>query len=144
MAGSKLNFAVSALIEICKSGSNGPIGAREIAGATGLSKRYLELVLGLLTKSGIIKSTRGKHGGYELAMAPEKLHLMDVWMALSEELTIPANKAVLAAPNDGFSGSKAVSSLWIDIHEIVAEYMERQTLRSLALLDLEREGMYYI
>jgi Rrf2 family protein len=144
MAGSKFNFAIAALIEIQKSGSTGPIGAREIAEATGLSKRYLEQVLGFLKKAGIVTSIRGKHGGYELAISPDRLQLSDIWRATGEDISVPANEAALAVAEDGFSGTRAIAAIWKDLYDVVTEYMESQTLRSVALLDLDREDMYYI
>ena len=52
MAGSKLQYAIKALIEIERNSSTGPVGTREIADATGLSRRYLEQVFGFLRRDG--------------------------------------------------------------------------------------------
>ena len=119
MAGSKLNLAISALVEIYKHGRKGPIGAGEISNATGLSKRYLEQVLGLLAKSGIVTSARGKNGGYELAASPDNIQMSDIWSAVREDITIPLNAGVTVAKAADTSKSKAVASLWEDLHGLV-------------------------
>jgi len=144
MAGSKLNLAISALVEIYKSGRKGPVGAGEISRATGLSKRYLEQVLGLLAKSGIVTSARGKNGGYELAASPDNIKLSDIWGAVREDITIPVNAGVTIAKAEDTSKNKAVASIWRELHDIVSVYMKEQSLRTVALLDLESEEMYYI
>jgi len=144
MAGSKLSFAISALIEIYKAGMKGPVGAREIADATGLSKRYLEQVLGLLKRSGIVTSSRGKNGGYELAFPPDRINLSDIWRAIREDVTISVNEANYPPQAHEKSGSRAVSSLREDLYHLVSDYMEDKSLRALALLDLEADEMYHI
>lgn len=139
MAGSKLSFAVSALVEIYRAGNGGPVTTKHISEVSGLSKRYLEQVLGLLTKSGIIRSVRGKHGGYEPALSPEKLHLADIWRAVREDMNISSNTTASES-----SGTKAFAALSDDLHRLVVEYMENQTFREIALLDLEPGDMYYV
>ncbi|MBU1319933.1 MAG: Rrf2 family transcriptional regulator [candidate division Zixibacteria bacterium] len=144
MAGSKLSFAISALIEICKAGMKGPVGAREIADATGLSKRYLEQVLGLLKRSGIVTSSRGKNGGYELAFPPDRISLSDIWRAIREEVTISVNEVNQPAQTSEQSGARAVALLREDLYHLVSDYMNDKSLGVLALLDLEADEMYHI
>ena len=144
MAGSKLSFAVSALVEIYRAGNGGPVTTKDISKASGLSKRYLEQVLGLLTKSGIVRSVRGKHGGYESVLPAEKLHLADIWKAVREDMTISSNTTASESSGSQTSGTKAYAALSDDLHGLVVEYMENQTFRTIALLDLEPGDMYFV
>jgi Rrf2 family protein len=144
MAGSKLSFAVCALVEIYRAGNGGPVTTKDISKASGLSKRYLEQVLGLLTKSGIVRSVRGKHGGYEPVLAAEKLHMADIWEAVREDMTIPATRTASRSSGSQASGTRAFAILCDDLHGLVVEYMESQTFKTIALLDLEPQDMYHV
>jgi hypothetical protein len=42
------------------------------------------------------------------------------------------------------SGTKAYAALSDDLHGLVVEYMENQTFRTIALLDLEPGDMYFV
>jgi Rrf2 family protein len=132
------------LVEIYRAGNGGPVTTKDIAKASGLSKRYLEQVLGLLTKSGIVRSVRGKHGGYEPALSPEKLYLADIWKAVREDMTISSNTTASKSSGSQMSGTKAYAALSDDLHGLVVEYMENQTFRTIALLDLEPGDMYFV
>lgn len=54
----------------------------EIARAQNLSESYLSKVFQSLAKSGLVKSYRGAHGGYRLALPPEKITLRDMTLAV--------------------------------------------------------------
>jgi len=140
MAGSKLQYAIVALIEILGSGGNEPLGARDLARATGLSKRYLEQVLGMLKKAGIVASTRGKYGGYQLEIASDQLTLDDIWKALREDLSIPA--IVVSVPDA--RGSAAVTEFHKRLFSEVGNLMKSITLEELAEIEMEKSEMYYI
>ncbi len=55
-----------------------PQTIREVASATGVPSEYLAKVLANLKRAGIAQAKRGLHGGYTLAVAPERLTILDV------------------------------------------------------------------
>jgi Rrf2 family protein len=54
----------------------------DVANAQNLPTSYLAKVFQLLAKAGLVKSFRGAHGGYMLALPPEKITLRDVTQAI--------------------------------------------------------------
>ncbi len=140
MAGSKLHYAIVALIEILGSGGSEPLGARELSKSTGLSKRYLEQVLGLLKKAGIVSSARGKYGGYSLDIPADKLTLDDIWKALREDLSIPA----IAPSASEARGSAAVSEFQARLFGEVGGLMRSISLEELADIEMKKSEMYFI
>lgn len=50
----------------------------QIAKVTQVPPGYLAKVLGLLAKAGLVRSQRGLHGGYTIALAPEDISVLDV------------------------------------------------------------------
>ncbi len=55
-----------------------PLTATQIAAATGVPQGYLSKVMQSLSKSGIVSSQRGVGGGFRLAVAADKLSVLDV------------------------------------------------------------------
>ena len=60
--------------------------ANEIAEAIGAPRKYMQIVLVELTRKGVLRSVRGKAGGYELARPANELDFSDVLSALSGPL----------------------------------------------------------
>jgi len=48
---------------------------KEISREEKISVKYLERIVGDLRRGGIVKSTKGKNGGYVLAESPEKIRV---------------------------------------------------------------------
>jgi len=140
MAGSKLHYAIVALIDILRSGGNKPLGARDLSESTGLSKRYLEQVLGLLKKAGIVASSRGKYGGYSLEVPADKLTLDAIWKALREDLSIPALEVSIPDTRD----SAAVGEFHKRLFTEVSRFMRGINLEELAEIESEKSEMYFI
>jgi Rrf2 family protein len=63
---------------------------REIAENQNISERYLEHILNTLRASGIVRSTRGARGGYELAKSPATVSLGDIVRALEGPMDVVA------------------------------------------------------
>jgi len=81
----KAEYGVRLLVELGRQGSGeaaGPVSLKAIAAAEGLPLAYLERIVALLKKAGIVESTRGAHGGYRLAQAPEEIRMDTVIVAL--------------------------------------------------------------
>ena len=64
----KSKYAARAMVEIALSGRGSPLGVAEIARRRSIPERFLEQIFGELRRSGILKSRRGAHGGYCLAI----------------------------------------------------------------------------
>ena len=60
----------------------GPVSAREIADRFELPASLLMNILKELGSAGLLTSTRGSNGGYELAVEPRAVSLMDVVAAI--------------------------------------------------------------
>ena len=62
----KALLAVAAVVDVALQDGR-PISAKTLAMHHGLPKRHLEPVLQSLVRDGILKGTRGPHGGYQIA-----------------------------------------------------------------------------
>ena len=75
---SKTRYGIAALLTLAESYGSGLLQIKDIASRCNIPHQYLEQIFNRLGKAGIIKSTRGKNGGYELASAPQRVTVLDI------------------------------------------------------------------
>ena len=75
---SKTRYGIAALLTLAESYGSGLLQIKDIASRCNIPHQYLEQIFNRLGKTGIIKSTRGKNGGYELASAPQRVTVLDI------------------------------------------------------------------
>jgi len=81
MISQTVEYALRAAVAVAQSASK-KLTAQEISQITRVPVSYLSKVLHLLVRGGIIKATRGIHGGYALTVAPDALSVLDVVNAI--------------------------------------------------------------
>ncbi len=57
----------------------------EMASAQNISESYLAKIFQRLARKGLVRSTRGKHGGFTLARDPDEISVADVVRAVEAE-----------------------------------------------------------
>ena len=136
--------AAIAVLELARQWASGePVRIRSICDAHGVPARFLVQILLQLKGSGIVISTRGAAGGYQLARPPEAITLEDVFRVIEGP-----DELVTAVTADLAGRSRTVTVL-LEAWRQVAR-AETETLRSIsfaALVERTRaatEPMYYI
>lgn len=82
--------ALAALAQQHRTAAAGPTSARQLAEAYSLPLPLLMQVLKDLHRAGILSSTRGAGGGYDLAAGPDQISLMSVIEAIEGPLRVAA------------------------------------------------------
>lgn len=73
------------LAEAATSGT-GPVSVETLALRQSLPRKFLENIVADLKNAGLVRSTRGAHGGYSLAREPRDVSLGDVFRAVDGPL----------------------------------------------------------
>jgi Rrf2 family protein len=71
-------YGVICALHLARRADEGPITGREIADVERLPSDYVEQILLRLRRAGLVRSTRGAHGGYALARPAEQVSIRDV------------------------------------------------------------------
>ena len=74
----KCQYALRALFELAKRDSRRAVPVAEIADCQAIPPRFLELIMKELKQTGWVKSYRGIHGGYALAVPARALSVGEV------------------------------------------------------------------
>jgi Rrf2 family protein len=82
----KEQYGLRAMAELAQQYGAGPVPLSDIAHAQGMSLDYLEQVVPDLRDAGLLNSTRGAKGGYELTRPPDQITVGEVLRALSGEI----------------------------------------------------------
>ena len=83
----KGRYGLRALIDLAVHSSDGtPVSITSISDRQDLSERYLEQLMAMLKKAGLVRSVRGAGGGYVLAREAEEISVGDVLRALEGKL----------------------------------------------------------
>lgn len=128
---SKGRYALRLMIYIAAfSGEEGAIALREISARENISLKYLEQLVRPLMGAGLLKSVRGKGGGYVLALPADEIRAGDILRA-AEGTTAP----VACEGLDGACSRAGLCStvrFWTGLDEAIERYVDGTTLAELA------------
>lgn len=135
----KAEYGVRLLVELGRQPRERPVSLKAISEAEGLPLAYLERIVALLKKAGLVESTRGAHGGYRLTRRPEDVRMDEVIVAL-EGAVAPMTCFVddregsgrVLCSHEGDSGHGcATKLLWLRVQGGVMEKLAQTTLAEL-------------
>ena len=120
-----------ALADIARFKNNEPISLRDISIRQGISLVYLEQLFLKLKKNEIVKSIRGKKGGYTLNKTPDEIKISDILSAVEEKVkTIGCQKHSKKGCN-GKSAKCITHNLWDELDLHINSFFENKKLGDL-------------
>lgn len=124
----KAEYACVAMVELAaKHGDNQPVQIKTIAEAHGISPRFLVQILLQLKGAGLVASSRGASGGYQLTRSPQNINLAEIIYTIdrnpvghSELSSLPQSLVV-----------QALHCVWQEVSNEEQRILERTTLAEL-------------
>ena len=125
----KGRYAMRLMIRIAQQGPNGRIPLRKVAEGEDISLKYLEQVVRPLMNAGLVRSVRGKGGGYALARPAGEIRAGDVLRA-AEGSTVPVVCLALDDDTEGCPRKDACTTVrfWAGLDEVIEQYVDSATL----------------
>jgi Rrf2 family protein len=125
-----------------RHGDPRPVRLTDVADRHGIPQRFLVQILLHLKSSGLVISTRGASGGYQLSRAPTEISLLDILNALdpTEVGDVRAARAS-SRSEDGSPLASALKEVWEQIAQSRQEILARTTL---AKLCESGQGLLYV
>ena len=136
----KGRYGLRALIDLAQYSAEAPVSITSISARQELSERYLEQLMSMLKKAGLVESIRGAGGGYILAKDMKEISVGDVLRELEGSLE-PVECAGLE-PDGGCraSDSCVTKYVWQRINESINRTVDEIMLDQLVRESLKKEG----
>ncbi len=130
----KGEYGVRLMVQLARHYGTGPASLAGIAAEEDLPRAYLEQLVVSLREAGLVLSTRGAHGGYELSRPPEAITMSAVLRALEGPIA-----PMFCATDDpehamvcDRSSRCTVNLLWVRVRDAITSTLESMTLADLA------------
>jgi Rrf2 family protein len=126
----KIDYAIRAMIHLASIPPGTVVPFREIGKQMGVPEDFLAKILKTLVDHGIVRSTRGPHGGYKLARPAETINVLEVIEAAEGPVAVN----VCLDDDDACSRQSfcTMTSVWREGQERMLDVFRRTTLASLA------------
>lgn len=127
MVSTKGRYALTVMVDLARNAGDGYVSLADIAEREELSMKYLESIIAILNKGGMLMSLRGKNGGYRLARDPKDYNINEI-LLLTEGTLAPVNCIM----QDGVHCDKAATCstlpLWAGLDSVIENYLSGITL----------------
>ena len=126
----KGRYALRMLLDLSEHKGDGFISLKEIAERQNISKQYLEQIASLLNTSNLLRTNRGKQGGYMLAHAPSQYTVGQI-LRITEGSLAPVaclEDEVNQCDHVGFCKTLPI---WEGLNKVISDYLDGVTLQDI-------------
>lgn len=130
MISTRGRYALRVLIDLAQHAGEGCVPLKTIAARQEISLKYLESIVALLTKGGLLASTRGKEGGYRLMRPASEIFVSEV-IRLTEGSLAPVS--CLDEQGNPCARAEACPTLpmWRTLDRLIDGYLSSVSIESL-------------
>ena len=139
----KGRYALRMLLDLAEHRGAGFISLKEIATRQNISKLYLEQIVALLNTSNLLRTNRGKHGGYMLARKPSECTVKEILLITEGSLAPVAclDADVNLCEQAGFCKTLV---MWTGLKNAIVDYLGGITLQDMLEQYQEMGGDNYV
>ncbi|RGY99854.1 Rrf2 family transcriptional regulator [Clostridium sp. AM58-1XD] len=123
MISTRGRYALRVMIDIAEHDKGTYIPLKDIAGRQQISEKYLESIVVILSKAGLLEGLRGKGGGYRLTWRPEQYTVGSI-LKLTEGSLAPV-ACLECGPNHCEQADQCRTlPMWIKLDRLIDEFFE--------------------
>lgn len=127
----KSRYAIKLMLDIAENQHKGNVSVRDVSVRTGIPLKYLEQIVGILCKTGFVKSQRGAQGGYTLAVRCEECTMGDIIRTMEGDIS-----------GDYIDDGETINDFWHKLYEVLNDYMDSVTLNDIIEKEKTKNGVY--
>lgn len=123
-------YALRVLVEMAEHSPDERIPLKEISEKQGISQKYMESIMTLLSKNGFVDAIHGKGGGYMLNRKPEEYRVGDI-LRLTEGTLAPVaclEKDAEKCPKENVCRTVG---MWRKLDDLIETYLDSVTIADL-------------
>jgi Rrf2 family protein len=122
-------YALRAVLYLAEHGGARTVRVAEMAGALRIPQNYLSKILHLLARAGVLVSTRGKTGGFQLAVPATRLRLYEI-VAPFDRMD-ERRRCLLGRPRCSDGTACAAHTRWKEVADRVTSFFRETTVADL-------------
>lgn len=134
MVSTKGRYALRVMLDLAQHNTGEYIVLMDIANRQGISEKYLEGILAVLSKGGFVSSLRGRGGGYRLSRSPESYTVGSI-LTLTEGSLAPVSCLDGDSISCDRSGECLTLPMWVKLNQLIHDFLEDITLSDLLAQD---------
>lgn len=125
-------YGLRAMVSLARLYGDGPVALANVAHDSAVPAAYLEQLLGMLRRAGLVASTRGAHGGYALALPPDEIRVGDVYRVLEGPIA-PMDCVSEVEPEEQcpLIDGCATRVVWLKVRDNIIDALDSTTLADL-------------
>jgi len=127
----KGRYALRLLLDLAEHKGEGFISLKEIAVRQGISKQYLEQIVSLLNTANLLRTNRGKMGGYMLAKEPSEYTVREV-LRITEGTLAPVTCLEEEVNQCDKASYCKTLKMWTGLQKAINDYLNSVTLQDMA------------
>lgn len=125
---SRSEYALLALIYLARNETDSYQSVDSIAQAQGIPPKFLEQILLALKRAHFLRSTKGQHGGYQMAKSPKQISLAEIIRLFDGALAPTESVSENFYESTPIEKEKNVVAVFKDIRDYVSEKLETTML----------------
>ncbi len=126
----KGRYALRMLLDLAMNGNGTYVSLKDIAERENISKKYLEQIVSLLSKSGLLKTNRGYQGGYMLAKKPNEYTVGEI-LRLTEGSLAPVSCLDTDINECQRVDGCITLPVWKGLYKVITNYLDGITLQDM-------------
>ena len=123
-------YALRVMLDLADNRSDGYIAMKKVAERQGLSLKYIERFMPVLSKNNYVEGVHGKGGGYRLSKEPKEYRVGDI-LRLAEGDLAPVTCLQCNAEKCDRADTCPTLPMWTEFHNMVNNYFDGITLADL-------------
>lgn len=139
----KGRYALRMMLDLAIHQDEGYISLKEVAARQGISKKYLEQIVPLLNRTGMLRTNRGYQGGYRLAKAASEYTVGEI-LQLTEGDLSPVSCLQGETVNCDRADSCITLPVWKGLYRVINNYLNNITLQDVLDQAPEHGGVFCI
>lgn len=130
MISSRGRYCLRVMTDLAEHQGEGYIPMKDVAARQDISLKYLEKILPVLVKNGIVEGLQGKTGGYRLKRKPEEYKFSEILRLTEGTLAPVACLDCGTAPCNRAAQCKTLP-VWTELDRIINSYLDSVTIADL-------------
>ena len=116
-------YALRVMIDLAETGGSGYVPMKMIAQRQGISLKYLERIIPVLKKHGIVEGVQGKGGGYRLCRSPQEYKVGEILRLTEGGSMAPVHCLSCDATPCERRGECRTIAMWNELSHLINAYL---------------------